>query len=450
MTLVPFTCKVTQGQSSQPSPAVETTKHKTHRHPNGTLRRQRMLRGWTLDDVAERLHRVAAASGGPEPGVDAHMIGRWERGVRRPTPRYVAMLCELFQRDADELGLVDDAGFAEPKEIDLRRRQFLQYLAGLGGVTVLDWERLAAPAPPSDRVDEHLFQDLRTLTDGYARQVEVLGPQSLAPALRSHLAMLSGFLQASQPPAMRRRLQSLAGETAALAGRLAHLIENRSDAHACWTFAAGLAREAEDGELLAFVLALWRSQHSSIPHGGRGGEPTRAIRLLDEAAGALGERAAPHLRAFVLASRAEDHAAAGDRYAASRDLDLAQGALEAAEASHEGFLAGWDAGRIAGYRGSCLLALDRPEEAAVVLERALALTPARRAGQRSAVLTDLAASYALQREVEHACALLGDAVAVAQRTGLAELVQRAYGVRRHLAPWRRTAAVRELHERFSS
>lgn len=429
---------------------METARHKTNRHPNGTLRRQRMLRGWTLDDVAERLHHLVAASGGPEPGVDAHMIGRWERGVRRPTPRYVALLCELFQRGADELGLVDDAAPAVPKENDVRRRQFLQYLAAMGGVTVLDWERLAAPSPATDRIDEYLFQDLRTLTDGYARQVEVLGPRSLAPALRSHLAILSGSLQASQPPTMRRRLQSLAGETAALAGRLAHLMENRNEAHACWTFAAGLAREAQDGELLAFVLALWRSQHSSIPHGGRGGEPARAIRLLDEAASVLGDRAAPHLRAFVLASRAEDRAAAGDGYAASRDLDLAQGALDVAREPHEGFFAGWDAGRIAGYRGSCLLALNRPEEAGVALEQALVMTSSRRAGQRSAVLTDLAAAYARQREVEHACTLLADAVAMARRTGLAELVQRAQGARRHLAPWRRTAAVQRLHERFSS
>src|SRR6266568_8541485 len=97
------------------------------RRPNERLRYQRRLRGWTLDDVAERLHRLSPT--GPGLGVDAHMVGRGERGVRRPAPRYVALLGQLFELAADELGLVD-----EPlervetidKEDDVKRRQFLQ------------------------------------------------------------------------------------------------------------------------------------------------------------------------------------------------------------------------------------------------------------------------------------------------------------------------------------
>src|SRR5436305_11289549 len=115
------------------------------RRVNERLRYQRRLRGWTLDDVAERVHRLAM--GGPELGVDAHMVGRWERGVRRPAPRYVALLCRLFELPADELGLVEEA--AEPsdptptdkdKEDEVRRRQFLQYLSVVTGATMLDWE----------------------------------------------------------------------------------------------------------------------------------------------------------------------------------------------------------------------------------------------------------------------------------------------------------------------
>src|SRR2546423_11429868 len=175
------------------------------RRPNERLRYQRRLRGWTLDEVAERLHRLAMA--GPELGVDAHMVGRWERGVRRPAPRYVALLCQLFELPADELGLVEEA--AEPpdatptgkdKEDDVRRRQFLQYLSVVTGATMLDWERLAATLRgqlgPSDRV---LVDDLGAITRSYARQLETVAPSSLLPALRSHLAVLSGSLHTGQP-----------------------------------------------------------------------------------------------------------------------------------------------------------------------------------------------------------------------------------------------------------
>lgn len=73
---------------------------------NHRMRHQRRLRGWTLEDVANGLHRVAGSA--PEMGVDAHMVGRWERGIRRPAPRYVRLLSLLFELPADELGLVEE------------------------------------------------------------------------------------------------------------------------------------------------------------------------------------------------------------------------------------------------------------------------------------------------------------------------------------------------------
>ena len=44
---------------------------------NERLRYHRRLKAWTLEDVAERLHRLVEHSGSPELGVDAHMVGRW-------------------------------------------------------------------------------------------------------------------------------------------------------------------------------------------------------------------------------------------------------------------------------------------------------------------------------------------------------------------------------------
>lgn len=78
------------------------------RRPNRQLRLQRRLRGWSQEDVAAGLHRLAASLGGPELGVDAAMVSRWERGARRPRPLYVRLLCRLFELRAEQLGLVDD------------------------------------------------------------------------------------------------------------------------------------------------------------------------------------------------------------------------------------------------------------------------------------------------------------------------------------------------------
>src|SRR3982074_3696072 len=78
----------------------------TKRTPNLLLRKARADAQWTQEDVASKLHELAAREDGPdgELCVDAHMIGRWEKGIRTPRPRYRQLLCMLFDRTAGELG----------------------------------------------------------------------------------------------------------------------------------------------------------------------------------------------------------------------------------------------------------------------------------------------------------------------------------------------------------
>jgi transcriptional regulator with XRE-family HTH domain len=422
------------------------------RRPNERLRHERRLRGWTLDDVAERLHRVAM--NGPELGVDAHMVGRWERGVRRPAPRYVALLSQLFELPACDLGLVEEAveaAIPTDKEDEVRRRQFLQYLSVVTGATMLDWDRVAALVHGQVGPPGHvLIEDLEAITRSYARQVEVVAPGSLLPAIRSHMAVLSGSLHAAQPEPLRGRLLSLTGETAVLAGRLSWLMENWGEARSCWTLAGDLGREAGDDTLVAAALGMQRVFHSTIPNRGRYGRPDRALAVLDAAEAHLRPTSSPYVRAMILASRAEDHAAAGDAAASQRDLERADDALRTATSPDDGMYVLWDSARIAGYRGSSALALDRPEEASTILEGALARTDEQMTGQRCAVLTDLAAAYAMQREVEHSAALLAQSADAAERAGLGELIQRVYGARRQLTPWEDTAAVRHLDDRLAA
>jgi transcriptional regulator with XRE-family HTH domain len=62
-------------------------------HP---LRRERTLRGWSQQYVAEAIEAP-----------DASYVSRWERGVVSPSPYYRERLCRLFGRNAEELGLLD-------------------------------------------------------------------------------------------------------------------------------------------------------------------------------------------------------------------------------------------------------------------------------------------------------------------------------------------------------
>ena len=70
--------------------------------PKERLREERRRRGWTQAEVAARLACAAAHLGEPEVEVDGNMVGRWERGLRRPCARYIRLLCHVFDVSPEE------------------------------------------------------------------------------------------------------------------------------------------------------------------------------------------------------------------------------------------------------------------------------------------------------------------------------------------------------------
>jgi transcriptional regulator with XRE-family HTH domain len=72
---------------------------------NELLREERLSRGWSLSAMAEQVHDLAFRLGEPETAVDGQMVSRWERGLHRPSPRYVRLLCLLFDEGPERLGL---------------------------------------------------------------------------------------------------------------------------------------------------------------------------------------------------------------------------------------------------------------------------------------------------------------------------------------------------------
>jgi transcriptional regulator with XRE-family HTH domain len=64
--------------------------------PNNRLRYEREIRGWSQSRVAEAL------------GTNPDRISRWERGFCDISPYYREKLCELFGKNAVELGLLQE------------------------------------------------------------------------------------------------------------------------------------------------------------------------------------------------------------------------------------------------------------------------------------------------------------------------------------------------------
>jgi len=67
------------------------------RVPKLQLRSERLHRGWSQQELAEKL------------GTSVVTINRWERGVTEPSPYFRLKLCTLFGKSAVELGLQPDA-----------------------------------------------------------------------------------------------------------------------------------------------------------------------------------------------------------------------------------------------------------------------------------------------------------------------------------------------------
>lgn len=66
-------------------------------HPNNLLKRERNLQGWSFRDVADRIECP-----------DVRLVRRWEHGDIFPGTHYRQKLCQLFGKNAEELGLLKE------------------------------------------------------------------------------------------------------------------------------------------------------------------------------------------------------------------------------------------------------------------------------------------------------------------------------------------------------
>ena len=72
------------------------------------LKYQRLLRGWSQQDVINALVEHCTRSGAHSVGLTIAMVSRWENGHHLPSPFYRKHLCELYHLNAAQLGLIED------------------------------------------------------------------------------------------------------------------------------------------------------------------------------------------------------------------------------------------------------------------------------------------------------------------------------------------------------
>jgi hypothetical protein len=261
----------------------------------------------------------------------------------------------------------------------------------------------------------------------------------LAPA-RSHLATLTQLLEAGgQPDGTRRRLASLAGETAILLGWLTADDGEHATAQGYYQAALDAAREAEDPALGAYAIG----SASTLP--AFRASPDHTLYLLAE--GRYGFRAAhatPSTRAWLASLEADAHAKARREVEAWRALDRAAEALDGAVGEEpRPRVQFFDAVRLAGERGVVSVRLGAADDGRRALDEALRqLGPGLKIQSR--LLTSLARAHAGQGDVDGACHLALESLAIARASETRPSLRDVQALRDELAPWDGCRALCEL------
>jgi len=199
------------------------------------------------------------------------------------------------------------------------------------------------------------------------------------------------------------------------------------------------AIEAGHHDLAAYALAQLGLFHAHHLHDLQG-----ALSLVDQGF-AQGGRGTWKTRAWLSANRAEILSMMGDHKLTMATLETAQVCSEETTLPPPWLRVGF--GDVNGYRGACAVRLGDVAEAMSALQTALIQ---RGTGPRICItLIDLGGAYALAREPEAACTVLGNALSIIEGQRSVAKFERVATVRPMLDLWTSEPFVRELDERIA-
>jgi hypothetical protein len=197
----------------------------------------------------------------------------------------------------------------------------------------------------------------------FARRYPSTAPADLLGPVRQHYQDAVRVLAGPLRVAHRRRLSAVGGVLAGLAGSLSFDLKDQARAAAYFEVARLAAEEAEDRDLIAWVLATW----SLMPT--YNGDPAEALRLIEAAQAAGGRDLSPTRSAWLAAMEAKAHAGLGDARRSAVALGRADRALSRpGSAPNRLGTDFFDPPRLVGFQGTTFLLLHQPKAA----QRALA------------------------------------------------------------------------------
>ena len=396
--------------------------------PNIRLQERRARAHLTQEAVAEELARLAWVHQGIRVGVNADMVGKWERGEKRPSKFYRRLLCLLYECLAEELGWWEPAGTSELRRVG----GLVVPPPGFGG----RW-----PERPL-HVSEATVHNLESVTAAYRRMYHTVAAHDLIDDVAQHAQTTAGFWRRTADPELRRSLAAAASEITMLAGRMSFFDLGRpSQAEPYYQDALEAAQDAGDRPMQAVVLG----NKSFLPRSR--GDFASALQLLNQAKRFVPDD--PVVRSWAMALEAMTQAWAQEPTQSLAALEAAETVLDAAT---PGAAPAWfdyyDRPRLAGFKGQVHIRLAQPETAHAVLEEAMGALDPDAAKQRACYLADRATVCVDEGEVDQACQLGIQALQLLGEVEYETGVQRVRDLRVKLRPWRNHPAVADLTEQL--
>ena len=422
------------------------------------LRAWRRSLGWDVPELARHLRQAADGEAVPAHDSLVRMIRGWEAGRHRMSERYELLCRKAGFRSAQPAGQsasiastsagpargsglaavpADGAGDNE----DVQRREFLAASAGLAGLLTVPPQlaHLAAGRTVGSHVPGLLRQRLARLR----RLDDYLGGTD---TYRVYLAELQATqilaAQAACTQATRAELVTLISEQAQQTGWAAFDAGWQEAATALYQESLTAARTAGDRPLEANALALLAYQNLTT------GQP--AASLAEASCQAAGSAAPPRVRALLNERRAWvlAHEPGRSEMPARRALDIAAAALDDDQAGPSPDWASWvDQTEVQIMTGRCLTRLGRAELAVPVLEAALGSFDDRQARDKALYLTWLAEALIVTGDIEHAAAVTGQMISLANGVASVRPAQRVAFLLRSLRARSSAPYVTELADR---
>jgi hypothetical protein len=296
-------------------------------------------------------------------------------------------------------------------------------------------ERLTITSPAHlEQIVIHLREQWHALV----KTDNLLGPRFALAGVLNQISVVEA-LRAVLRDEQRLEVVRLGAQYAESAAWLYEDAGNIAQARYWTSRAMEWAYEGDDPRMLAWTIFRRSQQAAAAP------DAAQAIGLA-QAARRNEEQLARPTRAAIRIQEAYGHALDGNEQASQRLLDEAHAwaASDTVGDAHEGHGSYCTPGHIEIQRASCWLATGKPKKAITLYEDAVRTLPPVYQRNRAAALSQLAAAYLVDGQVEQAASTAHAALPVARSSGAGRILGEIKGVGAELAPHRPLQAVAAL------